>query len=281
VGWLVRGLGSQGGRSQCGKAQQLALPPAQRLWAWSPAMDSSLVDLGQGCAIGIAEITQRVLMILCDVVLILYAASSINEDWWHFCDEALHLYGLVCVMLCMLDIVWEFVRCTLESSLDRLQQDFRPEAAVGGAGISNENLLNGQDSSPMGSPSVRNEDQLRMGSPGGPGSTVGGALGQGVRKEKASKQKRTNDLHFWSIVFTSFVAVTFALFSAHDEECALNVPHLYNYIHTFTYVFIFRLGVIIVAVCCRTVKDYEDAALSAGTFPLPARQRSGVQLVSF
>ena len=43
---------------------------------------------------------------------------------------------------------------------------------------------------------------------------------------KAAKQKRTAEMHFWSLVFTTFVAVVFAIFSTQDEDCSINVPHL-------------------------------------------------------
>merc|ERR1719291_1042597 len=93
---------------------------------------------------------------------------------------------------------------------------------------------------------------------------MGGALGQGIRREKHLKRKRISSLHFWSVVFSCFVSVIFSFFSNHDEDCAIHVPNLYNYVRVFTYVFIFRLGVMILWICCRTVKNYEDAASAAG-----------------
>eukprot|EP00931_Biecheleriopsis_adriatica_P035267 TRINITY_DN20302_c0_g1_i2.p1 TRINITY_DN20302_c0_g1~~TRINITY_DN20302_c0_g1_i2.p1 ORF type:complete len:266 (-),score=35.63 TRINITY_DN20302_c0_g1_i2:36-746(-) len=232
----------------------------------------SLAHVSRVAAIGFIELAQRVLIILCDVSLILYAAISMRSDWWHSCDEALHLYCSVCILLCMLDIVWEFVRCTLESSLDRLQEDAKAQAMASAAGSVNL-LANRQDDSPLGSPIDRPVDE--HGSAQAGASPVG-TLGQGIRREKVSKQRRTRDLHFWSLVFTAFVSITFSLFSSHDEDCAIRVPELYQYINTFTYVFICRLGLILLIVCSRAVKNYEDAALAAGS-----QRCNGRELVSF
>jgi len=222
-----------------------------------------LIFLGRSWATGCADIIQRVVIIFADLVLIVLAVVALGKDWTHTCDETLHLYGFLCVVLCFLDLIWEFVRCTLESALDRMQSDFQPDApAIQG----NDSLLG--DSSPygegiVGTPSVDARD-IRDVSPSVSASISGGAIGRGIRKEKAMKKKRTADLQFWSLVFTCFVSIVFSFFSAHDLECAEHAPDLYNYIHTFTYVFIFRLGAIILWICCRTVKNYEDAAQAAG-----------------
>eukprot|EP00419_Tripos_fusus_P023911 CAMPEP_0172714648 /NCGR_PEP_ID=MMETSP1074-20121228/66415_1 /TAXON_ID=2916 /ORGANISM="Ceratium fusus, Strain PA161109" /LENGTH=127 /DNA_ID=CAMNT_0013539109 /DNA_START=350 /DNA_END=729 /DNA_ORIENTATION=- len=82
----------------------------------------------------------------------------------------------------------------------------------------------------------------------------------GIRKERATKRKGTANLHFWSLVFTSMVAIVFCFFAANDEDCAVNAPNLYAFLHMFTYVYIFRLGVVLLWICCRDMKNYEDAA---------------------
>jgi len=236
-------------------------------------MESKLLQIAissQACAVGITELVQRVVIIVADLLLIVFAAVAIFLDWNHACDEMLPFYGAMCVTLCMLDLVWEFVRCSLESSLDRLQTDFLPEAASADA------------TSFMGDKSPFSEGLVGQAQDGchgarevglAPGCSSAristGAIGRGVRQEKAMKRKRTADLHFWSTIFTSFVSVVFSFFSAHDEDCAEHAPHLYSYVHTFTYVFIFRLGAIMLMVCCRTVKNYEDAANHAGALPPP------------
>jgi len=106
-----------------------------------------------------------------------------------------------------------------------------------------------------------------------------GALGRGARQIQVSQQRRVRRLHCWSIVFACMVSVTFSFFSAHDEECSEHAPSLYSYIHNFTYVFILRVGIVIMWTCCRTVQDYEDAA----HFALAASQQqgSGLQPLSF
>lgn len=232
-------------------------------------MDVKLEQLAQlvekFCA-GASEVTQRIVIILSDVVLILFAVVAGIRDWGHQCDENLRTYGFMCVMLCTFDVVWEVVRCSTESSLDRLRSDFTPGGAPNLAGCNEEGLLHDSPFAEgvMGSPGAGPPALSPEKTPGSRGSITSGAAGHGIRKEKAMRKKRTNDLHFWSLVFTASVAIVFSFFSAHDEECAENMPSLYSYIHTFTYVYICRLGIIILQGCCRTVKDYEDAALSAG-----------------
>lgn len=214
------------------------------------------------CAVCAVEVLQRVLIIVCDLVLICMAGLSLVEDKDRRCDENLHLYGALCVGLCVLDLYWECMRCSMESALDRLQRDFAPFVSEEGV-ATNENLL--QNQGPVGSPQA-DLDEARnrgFGSPS-PGGTAGGALGRGVRKEKEQKRRRTVDLHCWSIAFSCLVSVLFSFLSAHDLDCAIHVPSLYGFIRSFTYVFIFRLGALLVWVCCRTVKDYEDAAKASG-----------------
>mmetsp|Transcript_128737 Transcript_128737/g.321211 ORF Transcript_128737/g.321211 Transcript_128737/m.321211 type:complete len:247 (-) Transcript_128737:230-970(-) len=211
---------------------------------------------------GLTEILQRVLIVVADLLLILFATISLSKDWGHSCDENLHSYTLMCVVLCLLDLAWEIVRCSLESSLDRLQQEFGtdgPSNILSNNG--NEGLLGESPVSDgvVGSPSVMDGK-----TDASPARISSGPLGHGVRREKAKRQKRTNDFHLWSIVFSSMVGVVFSLFSSHDEECAEKVPTLYQYIHVFTYVYIFKLGALILSVCCRMVKDYEDAAQDWG-----------------
>jgi hypothetical protein len=219
----------------------------------------SAVEVLQTCFEGVAELVQRVVIICADLILIVFATTALYRDWHRHCSEKLHFYGFLCIVLCVVDLLWEFVRCSLESQLDRLQEEFSPEAGSG-SGATNENLL-GDDLEVIGGNFAEEIERNRGSSVA---STSTGALGQGIRKEKAFKQKRTSDIQFWSIVFSCFVSVMFAFFSAHDEECNEHVPHLYTYIHTFTYVFIFRLGCTILWICCRTVKNYEDAANAHG-----------------
>jgi len=225
-----------------------------------------LGSAGSLCLTGVSEILQKVLIVLADLVLILFAAVALSKDWGHSCDENLHTYGFGCVVLCVLDLGWELVRCSLESALDRLQQEFQLEGGSPSlANNGNEGLLGVSpvNDAVVGSPSVLEGGKPDV-SPARLANISAGVLGQGVRREKTKRQKRTNDLHFWSLVFTASVAIVFSFFSAHDEECAEKVPSLYFYIHAFTYVFIFRLGAIVMWVCCRTVKDYEDAAKDFG-----------------
>lgn len=220
----------------------------------------------QKCFVGATDLAQRVVIILTDVFLILFAAVAGSKDWGHHCDQNLHLYGFACVILCMLDMAWEFVRCSLESSLDRLQKDFSHDGSPRLGGNTEEGLLGGgggYNDGVVGSPAVNALES----SPARGGSLSGGAVGQGVRREKAMRRKRMSDLQFWSIVFTVSVAIIFSFFSAHDEECKELMPNLYAYVHDFTYIFVFRLGAILLSVCCRTVKDYEDAAHAAGGLP--------------
>merc|ERR1712150_166128 len=150
---------------------------------------------------------------------------------------------------------FEFVKFTMETSLDRLQ-NARPDVL---APATDEGLL-GSDSigGLMADGSAR---ELRPSS-GSAGLTQVALNSAGMRKEKATRRKGTANLHFWSLVFTSLVAIVFSFFAANDEDCAVNAPNLYYYLHTFTYVYIFRLGAVILWICCRDMKNYEDAALT-------------------
>lgn len=238
-------------------------------------LDPALAQFVQLCRtffFGISDLLQRVLIICADVLLIVFALIALNRDYRHTCDETLQFYGALCIMLCVIDLAWECVRCSLESQLDRLQEDFAPQAAMP-AGQVNEGLLGDEDAG-LGQSLADLRDPSR-----GPSSanTATGTLGHGIRKEKALKQKRTSDIQFWSIVFSCFVSIMFSFFSSHDEDCAERAPHLYNYIHTFTYVFIFRLGCSIILMCCRTVKNYEDAANAAGV----AARQQGTNMTVF
>jgi len=220
----------------------------------------TVVEILQNCFEGVSELVQRVVIICADLILIIFATTALYRDWRNTCTERLHIYGFLCIVLCFFDLAWEIVRCSLESQLDRLQDEFSPQAGCSASGPTNENLLGG-DLEVFGNNMAQPTDRNRGSSMA---STSTGALGQGIRKEKAFKQKRASDVQFWSIVFSCMVSVMFAFFSAHDEECNEHVPHLYTYIHTFTYVFIFRLGCTILWICCRTVKNYEDAANAHG-----------------
>eukprot|EP00929_Paragymnodinium_shiwhaense_P058208 TRINITY_DN29149_c0_g1_i1.p1 TRINITY_DN29149_c0_g1~~TRINITY_DN29149_c0_g1_i1.p1 ORF type:complete len:227 (-),score=39.40 TRINITY_DN29149_c0_g1_i1:97-777(-) len=222
-------------------------------------MDENLetwLAAGSSCATGVADLGQRVVIMLADVFLIGMALSAVHKDWYHHCDETLHFYAFMCIVLSLLDVVFELVRCSMESQLDRLQRDFRPEANTPAA-TGNDSLL------ADGEAPVRHSQA----------SLTASSLGQSIRREKAMKQRRTSDLHFWSIVFSCLVAIIFSFFSGEDEECAEHVPALYKYIRVFTYVYIFRLGVMLLLVCCRTVKNYEDAAGAAGAMKAQAPQQ--------
>jgi len=219
------------------------------------------------CFASFADILQRVLILLADVALIMWAMMALVQDFRRQCDESLKTYAFMCVALSFVDLIAEIIRCSWDAALDRLQQDFTPGASPNLAGGCGEDgLLEGGGT--MGSPVEKGQGGSRAG-----GSISAGVLGMGVKKEKAIRRKRARELHFWSLVFTASVSIIFSFFSAHDEECEEKVPHLYSYIHAFTYVYIFRLGVIIIWGCCRTVKNYEDAAKFAGGIVPPAQQQ--------
>lgn len=224
-----------------------------------------VVERSSQCFSGFADLLQRTLILLVDVGLIFFAMRAISLDFSRSCDENLKTYAVMCIVLSFFDLIAEVIRCSLDAALDRLQQDFNPGASpnlAGGAG--DEGLL--EDGS-VGSIVDKNAGASRA------GSISAGVLGKGVRKEKAMRRKRARDLHFWSLVFTASVSVIFSFFSSHDEDCEESVPHLYRYIHVFTYVYIFRLGIIIIWGCCRTVKNYEDAAKFAGGIVPPSQQQ--------
>jgi len=218
-----------------------------------------VVERSSKCFSGFADLLQRTLILLVDVCLIFFAMRAISLDYSRSCDENLKTYAVMCIVLSFFDLIAEVIRCSLDAALDRLQQDFNPGASPNLASLGDEGLLeDGSTAEKVG---------------GRAGSIATGALGKGVRKEKAMRRKRARDLHFWSLVFTASVSVIFSFFSSHDEDCAELVPHLYLYIHAFTYVYIFRLGVIIIWGCCRTVKNYEDAAKFAGGIAAPSQHQ--------
>jgi len=223
------------------------------------------------CFASFADMLQRVLILLADVALIMWAMTALVQDFRRQCDESLKTYAFMCVVLSFVDLIAEIIRCSWDAALDRLQQDFTPGASPNLAGGCGEDGLleeGGATDTAMGLAADKGQ-----GGGGRLGSISAGVLGKGVKKEKAIRRKRARDLHFWSLVFTASVSIIFSFFSAHDEECEEKVPHLYNYIHAFTYVYIFRLGVIIIWGCCRTVKNYEDAAKFAGGIVPPAQQQ--------
>eukprot|EP00419_Tripos_fusus_P002509 CAMPEP_0172674022 /NCGR_PEP_ID=MMETSP1074-20121228/12504_1 /TAXON_ID=2916 /ORGANISM="Ceratium fusus, Strain PA161109" /LENGTH=164 /DNA_ID=CAMNT_0013491397 /DNA_START=272 /DNA_END=766 /DNA_ORIENTATION=- len=150
----------------------------------------------------------------------------------------------------------------MESSLDRLQ-DARPDILTP---ATDEGLL-GSDSigqGPLGM-SLSEGAAARELRPhtGTAGLTQVAVNSAGMKKQKATLRKGTANLHFWGLVFTSLVAVVFCFFAANDEDCAVNAPNLYTFIHAYTYVYIFRLGAVILCIFCRDMKNYEDAALTA------------------
>lgn len=224
-----------------------------------PAHDSPLTTL-HNFASGCTEIVQRMLVLIADVLLGICALISLLRDWTSFCGEPLHIYTLFCAGLCGLDMGFEFVKFMMETSLDRLQ-DARPDLA---SPITDEGLL-GSDSigeGPLGSTADGAARELRPSS-GSAGLSHVVLHSAGMRKQKATRRKGTAHLHFWSLVFTSLVSVVFAFFAANDEDCAVHSPNLYSYLHVFSYVYIFRLGAVILFICCRDMKNYEDAALTA------------------
>lgn len=232
-----------------------------------------LLHIVQTCGVGVFELMQRVVIILADLCLIFGAMLSLRQDWEHTCDQTLHLYAGLCVVLCVLDLGWETVRCSWESQLDRLQADFQHESA----GEVAEGLLG--DETQLGSGSGSG---LGSGPPRGTGiastsQASSGPVGRGVRKEKAMKARRASAMQLWSTVFSCFVSSMFAFFAAHDEECAETDPYLYDYIHAFTYVFMFRLAFVMMLVCMRTIKNYEDAANLAGA----ERRTQGIPMATF
>jgi len=194
---------------------------------------------------------QRLAVLVANIVLIFLAFGAIWADRGSFCGEALHLYSGVCVFLLSLDTLFELIRCSKENRLDRLQSH---SWATGQGGTSN--LLSCDDSvgqvrlPPVVAGSRRSEHSAAS-----PWQLVG--------QEKSSVQRRLADLQRLSFFFTCIVAVLFSFLSAHDLDCSMNSPNLYNYIHNFAYVFILRLGLSIITFCCRTIKDYEDEAATS------------------
>mmetsp|Transcript_58729 Transcript_58729/g.157340 ORF Transcript_58729/g.157340 Transcript_58729/m.157340 type:complete len:250 (-) Transcript_58729:79-828(-) len=218
--------------------------------------------LGQALAAGASELAQRLAILLTDVLLLVFAVLALGEDWGRSCESPLHSYGAACIALCCLDFAMEILRCSSESTLDRLQADSQSREATP-AGQGSDSLLGLDDrfcQGVVGQPRVHIAD-VQDGSP------LPGSLGRGVLKEKALRQRRAYSLQFWSVLFTCLVSLVFSCFAAHDEECAEFVPSLYNYIHAFAYVYALRIGTIMLWLCCRTVKNYEDAAYVANANP--------------
>mmetsp|Transcript_65487 Transcript_65487/g.202872 ORF Transcript_65487/g.202872 Transcript_65487/m.202872 type:complete len:265 (+) Transcript_65487:1-795(+) len=232
----------------------------------------ALVELAQGCAASTADLAQRVVILVADALLMLFAVIAIGQDWDNTCGEMLHLYGAFCIVLCIIDMTLELLRCTMESTLSRLQNDFQPGAST--AGMGNENLLGGSIAEGLVGQAHMNGGDARELGAGRSASISTGTLGRGVSDIKEWHKRRVNNLHFWSIVFAVMVSIVFSFFSAHDEECSERAPSLYSYIHIFTYAFILRLGVVILWLCCRTVQNYEDAA----KFGLAQRQQQETPL---
>lgn len=227
---------------------------------------------------GVVDVLQKIIVLLVDWVLIIFAFVAMNKDWNNACDEPLLFYGFMCVVLCFFDLLWELVRCSTESQLDMLQTAFRVDA-TGPSAQGNAGLLDGVGPDGVGQSEAGDVPGLQAA--GNIGSVTGGAIGAEIRNEKATKRKRTMELHFWSIVFSCFVSVVFAFFSSHNEDCAVHMSHLYSYIHTFNYVFILRLGVIMLWICCRAVKNYEDAASAAGAMAQQGMPEQVMQLRTF
>lgn len=233
-----------------------------------------LVRIVETCGVGVFELVQRMVIILADLCLIVGALVSLYQDWDHTCDQTLHLYALLCVVLCVLDLGWEIVRCSWESQLDRLQADFQQDGGISGEGA--EGLLGEEMQESLGAGLATNGAPRATGVASNSQASLG-PIGRGVRKEKALKQTRTRAMQLWSTVFSCFVSAMFAFFAAHDEECAETDPYLYDFIHIFTYVFMLRLAFVMMLVCMRTIKNYEDAANLAGA----ARQMQGVPMTTF
>eukprot|EP00927_Polykrikos_kofoidii_P074568 TRINITY_DN7057_c0_g1_i1.p1 TRINITY_DN7057_c0_g1~~TRINITY_DN7057_c0_g1_i1.p1 ORF type:complete len:290 (-),score=14.11 TRINITY_DN7057_c0_g1_i1:282-1073(-) len=239
----------------------------QRIRAW--------FTTGANLASSVWAVVQRIGILLSDAFLITYACVALREDWSHSCDETLHLYALLCIVLSMLDIFLEMLRCSSESNLNRLQTEFKPQGVTNSLSpFVEEGLLVNHDVEPLGQ--AHAEGTAAQNNVVGSANISGGALGLGVRQEREMSRKRTADLHLWSVIFSSLVALIFAMFSAHDEDCAENVSSLYAYIQTFTYVYTVRISVIILLVCCRTIKDYEDTAATiwAGRTVVPTGDES-------
>lgn len=250
-----------------------------------------LVEAACGAGTCLVDLAQRVGIIAIDVVLWAFAAVALYEDWDSACDQAMQLYGMLCTVLIGLDLIWEVCRCTSEANLDRVQEDFRlnslDAASCGNEGASESLLDDVEDEEARGPPTPARPPpdahgalQTDDGSAHEAGPHGRAAAGRGVLLERAMARRRVGDLQVWSIVFSCFVSVMFAFFSAHDEDCKERVPYLYRYVHGFTYVFAFRLGIVLILVCCRAVKNYEDAAGAAafargggGRVPTPPPRR--------
>lgn len=200
---------------------------------------------------------QRICIISADVLLIIFAVIATSRDWEKTCDQDLQLYAGMCIILCLVDSVIEILRCSSESVLDRLQEDFKNNQK--GAGNTGEGLLGQTDDvAVVGAPADSAAGREPI-----PSSYRELAMGRGMRRERDSARRRTGEFQTWSIIFSLIVSVMFSFLSSRDEECLQMVPNIYEYLRWFTYTFALRMGFILLLYCCRTVKDYEEAAASA------------------
>lgn len=209
---------------------------------------------------------QRICIISADFLLIIFAGIAISRDWGKQCDQDMQLYAGMCIALCIVDSVIELLRCSSESMLDRLQEDFKNTQK--GAGNTGEGLLGGgggDNVAVVGAPAdsaAGREPVLHHREP---------ALGRGMRRERDSARRRTAEFQNWSIIFSLIVSVMFSFLSSRDEECNEMVPNIYQYIRSFTYTFALRMGFVLLLYCCRTVKDYEEVAAHAAAFRAEAQ----------
>lgn len=222
---------------------------------------------GKNIVIGLTDLAQKLIILIVDLALVFYGTIALGQDWSLSCAENLWLYAFMCVLLAIADIAWEILRCSLESSLDRLQAEIDTDGTPvesGSKSLLTPDHPHGSPCATFGSPSASADCKDT--------STIfKTGLGVRLNGEKLKKRKRSDELHFWSIVFAVGVAVTFSCFSTHDEACREDVPNLYNYVRVFTYAYIFRVGVLLLWVCCRKVKNYEDSAALSGAFVKPTR----------
>eukprot|EP00419_Tripos_fusus_P071320 CAMPEP_0172896510 /NCGR_PEP_ID=MMETSP1075-20121228/155665_1 /TAXON_ID=2916 /ORGANISM="Ceratium fusus, Strain PA161109" /LENGTH=156 /DNA_ID=CAMNT_0013751933 /DNA_START=155 /DNA_END=622 /DNA_ORIENTATION=+ len=156
--------------------------------------------------------------------------------------------------------MFELAKCLMESSPDRLQ-DARPDMLTP---MTDKGLLgsNSIGEGPVGMSMAEGAARELRASGGSAGLSQVAFNSAGTRKENATKRKGATNLHFWSLIFTSMVAVVFCFFAANDEDCAVKAPNFYSFLHMFTYVYIFRLGAVVLSMCCRDMKNYEDAAVT-------------------
>lgn len=231
--------------------------------AWDTA--SAAISQLQNISVEMIEFSQRVAILVSDLVIIVAAFFVPWEEWTCDdckCGQPLRAYGIGCVVICFFDCFLEVARCLLEGSLDQLQAECSNLSA----------------NSPVSDRGLLGEDTL---SPGKLGDSSGcsGARRQTavlsplranpwnyIVQEKSSKQRRMTDLSRLSMGLTTAVALAYSLLPSRDEGCAREMSCLNSYVRVFSYMFILRLGVIILGICCRTVKDYEDAEADGTAF---------------